>query len=275
VYIWVPVYMSACTCVPTYTCACMCVCVCACACAYICVCECVYICTCACLGLKFSDLCMWDIKSISLIHTQLHKRFWGRRTGHIAVAGFAGSVVISHTNKSHIDGVCPSESHHGCDETPWTKSSLGREGFAQLTSHTAVHHPREVGWKKLRAGTWGWSWCRGHGGVLLTGLLIMACSVCFLLEPGPPAQGWHWQSAGPSPVNHQLKKCHTGLPIARSFGGSFFFFKWLLFILYMWVHWGVFRHTRRGHQIPLQMAVSHHVVAGNWTQDLWKSSQCS
>ena len=25
----------------------------------------------------------------------------------------------------------------------------------------------------------------------------------------------------------------------------------------------VFRHTRRGHQTPLQMVVSHHVVAGN------------
>jgi hypothetical protein len=25
----------------------------------------------------------------------------------------------------------------------------------------------------------------------------------------------------------------------------------------------VFRHTRRGHQIPLEMVVSHHVVAGN------------
>jgi hypothetical protein len=37
----------------------------------------------------------------------------------------------------------------------------------------------------------------------------------------------------------------------------------------------VFRHTRRGHRIPLQMVVSHHVVAGNWTQNLWKSSQCS
>ena len=37
----------------------------------------------------------------------------------------------------------------------------------------------------------------------------------------------------------------------------------------------LFRHTRRGHQIPLQMVVSHHVVAGNWTQYLWKSSQCS
>jgi hypothetical protein len=35
----------------------------------------------------------------------------------------------------------------------------------------------------------------------------------------------------------------------------------------------VFRHTRRGHWIPLQMVVSHHVVAGNWIQDLWKSSQ--
>jgi hypothetical protein len=35
----------------------------------------------------------------------------------------------------------------------------------------------------------------------------------------------------------------------------------------------VFRHTRRGRQIPLQIVVSHCVVAG--TQDLWKSSQCS
>ena len=31
----------------------------------------------------------------------------------------------------------------------------------------------------------------------------------------------------------------------------------------------VFRHSRRGHQISLQMVVSHHVVAGIWTQDLW------
>jgi len=37
----------------------------------------------------------------------------------------------------------------------------------------------------------------------------------------------------------------------------------------------VFRHTRRGHQISLQMVVNHHVIAGIWTQDLWKSSQCS
>jgi hypothetical protein len=51
------------------------------------------------------------------------------------------------------------------------------------------------------------------------------------------------------------------------------FFKELLILFYVLVYTvAVFRHTRRGHQIPLQMVVSHHVVAGNWTQDLWKSS---
>jgi hypothetical protein len=37
-----------------------------------------------------------------------------------------------------------------------------------------------------------------------------------------------------------------------------------------------FRHTRRRCPISLPMVVvSHHVVAGIWTQDLWKNSQCS
>ena len=64
-----------------------------------------------------------------------------------------------------------------------------------------------------------------------------------------------------------------------------FFFYWLfiysfiykdLLIIIIWNHTvAVFRHTRRGHQISLQMVVRHHVVAGIWTQDLWKSSLCS
>jgi hypothetical protein len=41
-----------------------------------------------------------------------------------------------------------------------------------------------------------------------------------------------------------------------------------LFYLYEYTV-AVFRHTRRGHQVPLQMVVNHHVVA------FWKSSQCS
>jgi hypothetical protein len=33
------------------------------------------------------------------------------------------------------------------------------------------------------------------------------------------------------------------------------------------------RHIRRGHWMPLQVIVSHHVVVGNWTQDLCKNEQ--
>ena len=42
----------------------------------------------------------------------------------------------------------------------------------------------------------------------------------------------------------------------------FLFLKIYLFILYEYTV-AVFRHTRRGHRIPLQMIVSHHVDAGN------------
>ena len=37
----------------------------------------------------------------------------------------------------------------------------------------------------------------------------------------------------------------------------------------------VFRHTKRGHQIPLEVVVSHYVAAGGWARDLWRNSRCS
>ena len=40
------------------------------------------------------------------------------------------------------------------------------------------------------------------------------------------------------------------------------FFKIYLFNVYEYTV-AVFRHTRRGHRIPLQMVVSHYVVTGN------------
>jgi len=43
-------------------------------------------------------------------------------------------------------------------------------------------------------------------------------------------------------------------------GTGTLFFKDLFYICEYTV--AVFRHTRTGHQIPLQMVVSHHVVAG-------------
>jgi hypothetical protein len=53
---------------------------------------------------------------------------------------------------------------------------------------------------------------------------------------------------------------------------SFFFLKMYLFIICKYTV-AVFRHSRRGSQILLQMVVSHHVVAGIWTPDLRKSSR--
>jgi hypothetical protein len=40
------------------------------------------------------------------------------------------------------------------------------------------------------------------------------------------------------------------------------FFLKILFIIIIKYTVAVFRHTRRGHQISIQMVVSHHVVAG-------------
>ena len=46
-----------------------------------------------------------------------------------------------------------------------------------------------------------------------------------------------------------------------------------LFYVYKYTA-NVFRHTSKGHQMPLHLVLSQYVVAENWTQDLWKSSQC-
>jgi hypothetical protein len=57
------------------------------------------------------------------------------------------------------------------------------------------------------------------------------------------------------------------------FKDMFLFFKIYLFIICKYTV-AVFRHSRRGRQISLlQMAVSHHVVAGIWTLDLRKNSR--
>jgi hypothetical protein len=44
---------------------------------------------------------------------------------------------------------------------------------------------------------------------------------------------------------------------------KFLFFNKRFYLFYVYEYMvAVFSHTRRGHQIPLQMAVSHHVIAG-------------
>jgi hypothetical protein len=69
------------------------------------------------------------------------------------------------------------------------QSHLRKKGFIRSMLHLHCVSLREVGTgTQTGQGPAGRSGCRGHGGVLLTGLFIMACSAGSLLEPrmAPP-----------------------------------------------------------------------------------------
>jgi hypothetical protein len=74
------------------------------------------------------------------------------------------------------------------------KASWGVKGLFSLQFYTAVHHQRKSGQehKQVRKQ----ELMQIHGGMLLTGLLPLACSACFLIEPkttspdmAPPTMG--------------------------------------------------------------------------------------
>jgi hypothetical protein len=81
-----------------------------------------------------------------------------------------------------------------CDQ----KADKGGKDLFGLHFHSTIHL-----WR-IQTGQHpgGRSWCRGHRGMLLTGLLPTAGSACFLIEPrttspgmAPPSMGWaflHW-----------------------------------------------------------------------------------
>jgi hypothetical protein len=65
------------------------------------------------------------------------------------------------------------------------------------------------------------------------------------------------------PVIKQTQlSCLKGQATVLMVSQSHFFLKKDLFIIISKHTVAVFRYTRRGHQISLQMVVSHHVVAG-------------
>jgi hypothetical protein len=70
--------------------------------------------------------------------------------------------------------------------------------------------------------------------------------------------GFELQTFG-SAVGCSYPLSHLTSPLPYFF---FFFLRIYLFYLYEYTV-AVFRHTRRGRQISLQVVVSHHVVAGN------------
>jgi hypothetical protein len=87
---------------------------------------------------------------------------------------------------------CLSCSSYCFNKTPWWKIKLWRKGLIWLTLPSLDQASLEPGGK---------NWCRGLGGMLLNGLLLMACST-FLTEPritspgmAPPTMDWalpHW-----------------------------------------------------------------------------------
>jgi hypothetical protein len=57
---------------------------------------------------------------------------------------------------------------------------------------------------------------------------------------------------------------NSGAQLTLTFFKKDLFIYLFIYFIYMNEHTvAIFRHTRRGHQIPLQIVVSHHVVAGN------------
>jgi len=80
---------------------------------------------------------------------------------------------------------------------------VGKKGFIQLT---LPHHSlplKESGRNSSREGTWKQELMQRPWRVLLTDLLLLVCSSCFIIEAGPPAQGDPTHNGlCLSPINH-------------------------------------------------------------------------
>jgi hypothetical protein len=116
---------------------------------------------------------------------------------------------------------CLSQDFYSCT-TSWPRNNLGRKGFIQLTLPTLLLITKgNQDWNSNRSGSR--SWRKGHGGMLLTGLLPLACSACFLIEPKSYQPRDGTTSKGPSPL---ITSWENALP-AGSHGDICFFFFFL------------------------------------------------
>lgn len=100
---------------------------------------------------------------------------------------------------------CLSWSFYCCDVYSITKSNQEREGFIK-TFTLMSHIPSLRKGQELTAGSWRQALKQNCGGVLLTGLLLVASSVCFLRASRANCLGV------PPPTN---------LPTGRSYGDLF------------------------------------------------------
>jgi hypothetical protein len=82
-----------------------------------------------------------------------------------------------------------------------TKKQDGEERIDSAYTSTLLLVTKESqDWKSHRAGSR--SWCRGHGGMFFTGLLPLACSACFLIEPRTTSPGMVPPTMSPPTLDH-------------------------------------------------------------------------
>jgi hypothetical protein len=89
-----------------------------------------------------------------------------------------------------------------------TKKEVGEERvYSAYTSTLLFITKGSQDWNSSRPGSR--SWCRGQGGMFFTGLLLLACSACFLIESRNTSPGMAPLTMGPSTPDHWLRKCLT------------------------------------------------------------------
>jgi hypothetical protein len=79
------------------------------------------------------------------------------------------------------------------------KKQVGEERvYSAYTSTLLFITKRSQDWNSSRLGSR--SWCRGRGGMFLTGLLSLPCSACSLIEPKTISPGMVPPTMGPLPL---------------------------------------------------------------------------
>jgi hypothetical protein len=97
-------------------------------------------------------------------------------------------------------GYCLSQGFYSCTNN-MTKQQVGEERvYSAYTSILLFITERSQDRDSSRSGSR--SWCRGHGGMFLTGLLPLTCTACFLIEPKTISPGMVPSTRGPPPLDH-------------------------------------------------------------------------
>jgi hypothetical protein len=92
----------------------------------------------------------------------------------------SGCVSVFQLSDSSL-WMCLSQGFYSCTNI-MTKKQVGEERvYSAYISTLLFITERSQDWNSSRSGSR--SWCRGHGGMFLTGLPPLACSACSLIEP--------------------------------------------------------------------------------------------